>query len=237
MRKKRGLLLVLLLILAIGAALIGARLFSSPPPEPAEVESLLNALSGRGSYCFASQCYVTTEGEQREYFLLSGEKSGADSHFRGNILGTEIELYLVEDVLYQRNGDGKWRVNQAPDVQQALTLFAELDPASAFSHTALGELEYLGQDDSQGGKKHVLSCTPTASGWVGDYFTDIRYTLWVSCRGRELLRAELSGVLKDDPDTQLSLGLEISGLGEELVITPPDLSRGGVSPEVKSDIP
>lgn len=224
MKKKWALCIgLLLVVLAIAVAGSCSGLFSSPPPDQAEAEALLQSLSAGGSYSFASQCYVTTEGEQREYFLLSGEKSGQDSHFQGSILGTEVELYLVEDVLYQRNGDGKWRVNQVPDVQQAVSLFAELDPASAFSCTAVEGFEYLGEDELEQGKNHLVQLIPTASGWVGEYFTDVHYTLWISCRDRSLLRAELSASLKEDPDTQLSLGLELYDLGKELVLTPPSL--------------
>lgn len=224
MKKKRTLLIGLVLVL-LAAVLIGifSGLFSSPPPDQAEAEALLQSLSAGGSYRFASQCYVSTEGEQREYFLLSGEKSGQNSHFFGSILGTEVELYLVEDVLYQRNGEGKWRVNQVPDVQQAVSLFAELDPASAFSCTAIESFEYLGEEELGQGKQHLVQLRPIAGGWVGEYFTDVCYRLWISCRDRSLLRAELQAALKEDPDTRLSLALELSDLGKELVITPPSL--------------
>ena len=224
MKKKHILRLVLVLIILV-AVIIGlcSGIFSSPPPEQAEVEALLSNLSNGGSYRFTSQCYVTTEGEQREYFQLSGEKSGLNSHFQGSILGTEVELYLVDDTLYQRNGDGNWRVNQVPDVQQAVSLFAELDPASAFSYDSIEGFTYLGEAESDQGKNHLVELIPSAAGWVGQYFTDVRYQLWISCRERSLLRVELSGVLQDDPDTQLSLSLELYDVGQELVLTPPPL--------------
>lgn len=224
MRKKTLPIVGLVLVVLAGIAIAGfSGAFSSQPPEQEEVTALLTRLSSGSPYRFASQCYVTTEGEQREYFLLSGEKAGVDSHFTGTILGTEVELYLVEDMLYQRNGDGNWRVNQVPDVGQAVSLFAELDPASAFCFTDIQEYEYLGLAEWDGGKDHLIRLVPTQSGWVGEYFTDVSYTLWISRRDRSLLRAELTGVLQEDPNTQLTLGLELYDVGKELVITPPAL--------------
>lgn len=213
------------LILVVAAVLLLARsgFFASPPPDQAEAEALLSALGSGEAYRFASQCFVTTQGQQREYFLLTGERSGADSHFLGSILGTEVELYLVEDRLYQRNGDGAWRVNRVPDVSRAVTLFAELDPASAFVCRGARAFEYLGRTETDRGRLHQVALTPEQGGWVGEYFTDVDYTLWIGGRERQLVRAELTGALREDPETQLRLILEIYDLGKETVIQPPEV--------------
>ncbi|MDO4732634.1 MAG: hypothetical protein Q4B50_03865 [Bacillota bacterium] len=172
-KKKRVLLLLLLpaLLLLVGSC---SGLFSQAAPDQAVAESRLKSLSSGENYRFVSRCHVNTEGEDREYFLLSGEKAGQNSHFRGSILGTELELYLVEDLLYQRNGQSNWRVNQVPQVQQVASLFAELDPAAAFSCTGIEDFEYLGPDESSPGRPHLLRLRPLAVGWVGEYFTNVR---------------------------------------------------------------
>ena len=81
MRKKTLPIVGLVLVVLAGIAIAGfSGAFSSQPPEQEEVTALLTRLSSGSPYRFASQCYVTTEGEQREYFLLSVEIPGIMWH-------------------------------------------------------------------------------------------------------------------------------------------------------------
>ena len=212
--------------LAVLTVLLCALFLRPTPPTEDEVASLLHALQGNGSYSFASECYLKTHDDVRTYFTLFGEHAGADSHLSGTVLGTEIEVYLVDGVLYQRAADQSWQVHEAPDEQQALSLFAELSPAAAFDFSGLQDFSYVGVSESASGRCYEFRLTPRQEGWIAAYFTDVVYTVWIKLHGRGLAQIELTGRLQEDPDTTITLRTSLYDIGAAIAISAPYVADG-----------
>jgi len=207
MRKLLPIILGIALLLTGGLLLFHLR----QPPTEAEVLSALDAVRGEEYYTFREQCILTVNGEERDYFTLIGERAGENVHLSGTVLGTPAELYLVDSVLYQQLPDGTWLINTFPDVEQAVSLFTELDPASTFP--AAGTVTTA----EKGGK---ATLTPTDAGWIGDYFRDIRCSVQLDRRG-DLTEALITGTLREDGASELTLSLIITERKENLTVEAP----------------
>ncbi len=188
-------------------------------PDPEDYSLALQQLQEEMYFTFQENCYLNTQGETREYFVLSGEKAAPDCHIEGRILGTEANVYLVEDTLYQQLEDGTWLVNAFPDIQHSASLFTELDPASLFLPGGT-----IVDEPKREGKLWYAEYVPEGTGWLGNYFTDIRYGLWLDKHGR-LQKAELNALLLEDGESVLSLELIIPEYQENLVLSPPSMEN------------
>lgn len=108
-------------------------------------------------------------------------------HIKGRVLGTQLELYYQDGNIYLYNSiDEKWYAHTVADLAEAATLYAELEPAAAFAYDELIEIEYLGQEKVHGRACYQFAVTPVPSGWIGEFFTDVRYIIGLSRWGKVL---------------------------------------------------
>lgn len=192
------------------------------PPDQESAEQILASTLNANSYRYEISAYVQNETETREYFNLTGEKSGLDSQVSGTILGTEVNLYLVDDILYQQVADGTWQQHEVPDIGSAASLFSELDPTTAFFYSGLEGFEYIGLEELEEGRFYKIIFRPIQQGWIADYFGDIVYTLWISRNGQDIIYGEVSGVLKEDPAASLTVAVKFYDINsDDIVITAP----------------
>ena len=218
MKKK---LLIVLIIAALAAlcALLSF-LMSRPPDAESVLDDFRQCLTSDGSFEFS--CMMETEGEQREYFVLKGERSGDDRHLKGTVLGSPLELYYADNTIFRYDElEHKWQKYAAEELQDAAALYAELEPAGTFAFSDIQEMSYSGHTDINNRLCHTFHVLPVAEGWVAKFFTDIKYTLYVNNRGT-LDMAALSAVMKDDPDTSLTAVLLFSP-ENGIIITPPEI--------------
>jgi hypothetical protein len=195
----------LMIIAAAAVVLIGVVItfVYAVPPSAKKVPHLLQtALVADGRYEFS--CMVETGGEGREYFWLSGEKNGDSRHVSGRVLGSELDLYYLDGYIYRYDvADQSWYCYDTEDLGQAAELYVELEPASAFAYDSLLAIEYIGHDRVLGRLGYEFLVTPQASGWIGEYFTDVTFTVCLD-RWGGLLSAEVEGTLKDDANTTMT---------------------------------
>lgn len=199
MKKKKYLIISgIIAILVVAAFII---IFNVPPNAKKVPQALSEGFAGDGRFEFS--CMVETGGESREYFWLTGETNGEKRHIEGRVLGSPVELYYVDGQIYRYDMIAEeWYCYTAEDLAQAAELYAELEPAAAFTYESLIEIEYLGRGRAEGRTCYNFSVLPVATGWVADFFTNIKYIVSLN-RWGELITAELVATLKDDPETTM----------------------------------
>jgi|GEM_PF-4699583 len=215
------------LLLATSALLLGWIVFGTVgyflPPSEEEAASQLGSVTIAQSFRFQSQCEVLTGTEVRQYFDISGAKSGQDLYFTGTILGTETTLYLVDGVAYQQSNGGEWRVNEVTDLSEAVTLFSELDPSAAINYTELSDFQYLGVAKVEDSTYFHLLFKPLQQGWVEEYFDDILYTVLIPRGKKDHFIVEVSGNLAEDPQVTLDMAITFYDIDEDITITAPEV--------------
>ncbi len=223
MPRWRKLLIVFTSAAVLGWMVYGTVNYLSPPSEE-EVRSQLAGVAVAETFRFDSQCQLSMMDEVRQYFDLRGAKAGNDMYITGSILNTPVNLYLVDNVAYQQSNNGEWRVNEVPDFDQALNLFTELDPSLVFEFSNLEGYQYLGVEKVAGSSYFHLVFKPAPGGWVGQYFDNVVYTVWLPRRGKkDDFLVTVSGTMRSDPDTAMKMTISFYDIGADITITAPEI--------------
>ena len=220
--------LLLLALLLISALLISSLLFTlthRAKPDTLLLSAALEDCLNAESYSYQCRSSVTlADGStERVFSVFSGEKAGERRHVWGSILGTTVNLYLVEGVLYQQSAlDGSWSSIAGADLQQATLLLAEIDPTANFAFTEMGEADYIGKEEVEGRAAHHFVFTPQLqSEWIRRYFTDIRYQMWVDVKTQQLVRVDISAVSTEDNTSRLHIENYFADYGSSFIIEAP----------------
>jgi len=218
MRKKVLIIGAASLLILVGAIII---FFVAVPPDEKNVPRVLeNSLNGDGRFEFS--CMIETDGESREYFWLSGERNKDMRHISGRVLGSPLDLYYANGYIYRYNtADEIWQCYGAEDLEEAASLYAELEPNAAFSYEALLGITYSGREISNGRMCFKFTVTPEPTGWVGEFFTDVKYIVFLS-RWGELISAEVIAALKDEENTTMRAFVIFEKDGNIVIETPSD---------------
>ena len=199
MRNKKLILLISIIFILLSAVVIFLTMI--PPGAKNVPHALTNTLAADGRFEFF--CNVETDGENREYFALSGEKIGESRHIQGSVLESNLDLYYLNGYIYRYDeADQTWQCYSASDLGEAVNLYAELEPASAFAYDSLIDITYLDHQIKNGKICYNYSVTPVPTDWVGEFFTDVKYSVCLNRLGK-LVSAEVYGTLKDEKDTTM----------------------------------
>lgn len=222
MPTRRRIITILLGLVLFGWAVFGGYRYFTPPGED-EASARLNAAAMAETYRFDSDCQVIMDGDTRQYFSISGAKAGGDFYFIGTVLGTETSFYLVDGMAYQQSDGSPWRVNELPDIENAVTLFSELDPSSAFDYSSLGGFQYIGVEKTEDGAYFKLIFIPVQQGWVAEYFDQVTYTLWLPRGGQDNFIAEINGLLAENDSVTLRMRVVFYDIDGDIAIEPPQV--------------
>jgi len=212
-------------ILCLLALLLGWKFLQQKTPElpPQAAEQALYNTFGAAAYRFTTTSTVLLDHEQRLFCQLNGEISGANRHIWGELLGTPLNLYLVEGALYQQSAlDKSWRRIADADLAQARNLVAEIAPESNFAFEDMGLPAYLGLEDLDGQKLHKVELHPVmADTWIEQFFTDIVSTLWLDEGGQYIVRASTQAVSTENPGVKLVVDNTFSDFNTNIDIKAP----------------
>ncbi len=210
--------------LLVAAALFGCYYLVSDTGsmDTASVEQAIVNTFTAESYTFKSRSVVYINEEERVFAVISGEKSGENRHVSGSVLGTALNIYYVDGQLYQQDAiDGDW-LRISGDWGNVTMLLAETDPQTNFNFEQLGEVVIQGHEQVEGQRTVKVSCSPVLSDvWIEEYFSDINYTLWISTRSNYLIKAEITAVLREDPNASLMIENYFADFGDKITINAP----------------
>lgn len=199
MKNKKSVFILIMITVLVGAGIF--YVLAVPPNAKNVPEALEKALNADGRFEFS--CMVETNGESREYFWLKGERSSEKRHISGRVLGSDFDLYYLDENIYRYDESAdSWDCHNVADLGEAIALYAELEPAAAFTYESLIDIEYLGRNRSMGRLSYSFSVTPVSTGWIDEYFTNVRYCLFIN-RWGELMAAEVIADLKGEETTTM----------------------------------
>lgn len=195
----------------------------SPKIDLQAAEQALYNTFGAPSYRFTTKSTVFLEGEQRLFCQLTGEISGKNRHIEGELLGTPLNIYLVEGSLYQQSAlDKSWRCIAEADFEQARKLVGEIAPETNFAYADIGQPAYLGLEEVEGKKLHKVELHPImANTWIEQFFTDIVSTLWLDKEGQYIVRAKTEAVSAENPSVKLAVENTFYDFNDEIDIKLP----------------
>lgn len=224
------LIFILILLIACGSFFYAdyRRTVSGSKLSPAELTQLAidNTFSAQ-TYRFQSKSTLYVGKEERVFSVFEGEKSDGKRHIEGNILGTPLNIFHIDDTTYQQDAaSGQWYLIDNTGLEASSLLINELDPEKDFHFSSLGETVCKGNEKVNGQSVKVMEFHPTLEDkWIVKYFTDITYTIKISI-GRKpyIINSVTSAVSKENDQAKLVIENYFSDFGKEIEITAPVIS-------------
>jgi len=179
---------------------------------------------GAESYRFSSRSTLHIDQESRAFSVLEGEKAGPQNrHVKGTMLSTPVDIYALGQKVYRQDAvSGSWQTLSPSEIPDTLLLLDELSPAANFKFSSLGEVKFLGKEKLDGKTCLKLQFKPVIEDeWLGRYFKDITYTVWLNGKKAYIVKTEITGQSKENPAVSLNIEILLSDFGKEIRITPP----------------
>ena len=176
------------------------------------------------SYRFHSKSTLFVAEEERVFSVFEGEKSQDKRHIEGNILGTPLNIFHIDNTTYQQDANsGLWYIVENNNLDTSSLLINELDPEKDFHFSSLGEVIDLGKEEIDNIKVRVIEFHPVLENkWIIKYFQDITYTLKIKGGNKPyIVSAIISAVSKENESATLVIENYFQDFNTEINIEAP----------------
>lgn len=187
------------------------------------LQRTLDKLAALRSYRYTVDLRLFAEGHERYISDIEGERAEDGSFYlKGVIEGTNIEAYHIDGTTYLKTGDqDKWMTIAGNEVFDQELFMVEINPLASFNFTEIGEFAYQGTRKIDEQKLHILSLRPKLNHpFMVKHWKDFEYVLYVKKNG-ELVRGEISAVLKSKPSDTMHMVVEIKDYNARIGLVPP----------------
>ena len=222
LRKRHFWLILTAIIITI--VVFSTRLpFVAPPPTPEQAILALNNTFMAESYRFTTRATVYLDNAERLFSQLTGTKSGENRHINGEVLGTPINIYYVNNAIFQQSSiDRSWRQVAEADLAAARQMITEITPETNFQFQEMGEIIYIGSEEIDGQMLHRLELDPImADNWLERYFDNIHCIIWLDESAEFIVRARFSATSTQNPTVWLMIENTFSDFNQPITITAP----------------
>ncbi len=187
------------------------------------VQNALNNTFDAQTYSFTTQSTIYLDGASRLFCDLQGRVSGANHHISGEVLGSAVNIYFVDNSIYQQSAlNLSWRQIDNADFADAVALLNEISPQINFNFRQIGAASYLGKEEIDGQIRQIISFEPImANTWIDQYFRDIKITLWLDQKGEFIKQAEIAAIANENPSVSLLIKNSFDNFNQEMIITAP----------------
>ena len=212
---------VLIMLLAAGAVFYYIR-FLKVEPAPLLEEVMKKAYQAE-SYRYELKADLDMAGKKKSWIKVQGECASDGYHFKGETLGTPVEIYQIGLKSYTKDPvSGKWTVLEGVDLTQQQLFMAEIDPLSSFRFKTMEEPRLIGKEKVEGRKCWVLEAkADVESEYMQTWWQDFTYRFWIDRRKHELLKAEAIAKSKNSSDTTLTMTVNFRDFNKKIKISPP----------------
>ncbi|MEW6662364.1 MAG: hypothetical protein ACOY9Y_11290 [Bacillota bacterium] len=224
---RKGLIVkVLLLLIFLGALGWGGYTYYLANIKVYPDQVLQKALQHAGtaqSYRYQVDVQVKVNNQERKLSRISGEKAGGDLYFHGLIHNQEVKVYQIGDGTYLWDPiTGKWAVTPSNRPFDQPHFLIEANPLACFNFVSVDGITYLGKEEVAGRKAYVIQCAPAIKhDFMNAWFKDFSYKVWIDAKNKAILKAQVSGFFRDQPENTVFIKLEFKDYGADIKIPPP----------------
>ena len=180
------------------------------------------------SYRYSLKSGYTVEKRKEVISEVEGEKSGDNTHIKGEMVHTPVDIYYVDRTIYNYDSfSKKWLVIENDTSGPEELLISELNPLSNFYFKNVDNVEKLGFERIDGTECLVVKCRPSVeSQLLETRWKDFSYQFWIDYKKDRIHKAVLQATNQKMPDTRLTMTVLFKDLNKKISIQPPDISRG-----------
>lgn len=192
-----------------------------------ELTQASNNMEKAKSYQYRLESSFTVEGRKEVISRVEGEKSDPNTHIKGEMVHTPVDIYYVDRTIYNYDSFAdKWLVIESDTSNAEELLISELHPLSNFRFKQIGEVEKVGFEDMDGTECLVVRCQPAIENQLLEtLWKDFAYQFWVDYQERLIKKAILTATNKQNAGTRLKLEAVFQNINKEITIKPPDTGK------------
>lgn len=180
------------------------------------------------SYRYSLKSGYTVEKRKEVISEVEGEKSGENTHIKGEMVHTPVDIYYVDRTIYNYDSfSKKWLVIENDTSGPEELLISELNPLSNFRFKNVSNVEKVGFERIDGTECLVVKCRPSVeSQLLETRWQDFSYQFWIDYKKDQIHKAVLQATNQKMPATRLTMTVLFKDLNKKINIQPPDISGG-----------
>lgn len=199
------------------------------PKDPMEVakRSIVGTLQSP-NFRFESTFLVRVDGREEVVSRFTGERSGGEKfHFKGVMLQSPAEIYLVGNLFYLWDpGKKSWYSLEKNRFGPQDLLLSEISPLSALDIRNINSATFVGKEKTRDEECLVLDCsTEVSNRLLTALWKDFSYRLWVDPWKNVVRKGVIEATSRNAPRDKLILTVEFWDYGEKLAVDPPPVAK------------
>jgi hypothetical protein len=189
-----------------------------------ELDRAYKNMAAVTSYKYSLLSTFTVDQRKEVISEVVGEKQGGNTHIKGEMVNTPVDIYYIDRTIYNYDSFGKkWLVIPSSTSNSEELLISELNPLSNFRFKQVSMVEKLGFEEIDGTECLLVKCKPSVENQLLEtMWKDFEYRIWIDFRKGLIKQAELKAVNKKMLTTKLTVRVMFSDLNRKIKIQPPD---------------
>ncbi len=189
-----------------------------------ELDRAYKNMAAVTSYKYSLLSTFTVDQRKEVISEVVGEKQGGNTHIKGEMVNTPVDIYYIDRTIYNYDSFGKkWLVIPSSTSNSEELLISELNPLSNFRFKQVSMVEKLGFEEIDGTECLLAKCKPSVENQLLEtMWKDFEYRIWIDFRKGLIKQAELKAVNKKMLTTKLTVRVMFSDLNRKIKIQPPD---------------
>ena len=192
-----------------------------------ELQTTLKNMANISSYKYSLKSILHIDSREEVISEVEGEKSKGNTHIKGEMVNTSIDIYYIDRTIYNYDAfSKKWLVIDSSTNNSEELLISELNPLSNFKFKQLNTVEKINFEKIDGVECMLVSCQPSVdSELLETLWKNMEYQIWVDYQQDLIRKASLKAINKKVPSTSLSVEVEITDFNKNIQIEAPDSSN------------
>ncbi|HZK44430.1 MAG TPA: hypothetical protein VFC73_09155 [Syntrophomonadaceae bacterium] len=187
------------------------------------LEDSIKNMSVVNSYRYSLKSGFSVDGREEVISEVQGEKNGENTHIKGEMVNTPIDIYYIDRTIYNYDSFAeKWLIIESGTTNSEELLISELNPLSNFRFKQINSVEKLRFEYIDGAECLVVMCKPSIEiELLETLWKDFEYHIWLDYKDNLIKRALLTATNKQNEKTELSLETEFMDINKKISIKSP----------------
>lgn len=192
-----------------------------------EMQVAVNTMMEANSYNYSLESILLVDGRQEVISRVEGKKSGGNTHIKGEMVNTPVNIYYIDQTIYNYDSfSEKWLVIESGKTNSEELLISELNPLSNFRFKQIEKVEKVGFEEIEGTDYLVVSSKPAVeSQLLETLWKDFEYQFWIDYENKVFTKAVLNATNKKKENTKLFIEVKLDNINHNIVIEAPDTSK------------
>lgn len=219
-----GAAVVLLFVLLASADQIMDYYEKSKLQPDVELQQVLKKMPQLDSFRYRLQSGFTVDGREEVISRVEGETSDGNTHIKGEMVNTPIDIYYIDRTIYNFDSfSKKWLVIESGTSNSGELLISELNPLANFQFKGVQEIKKIGFSKVDGVECLVVGCKPSLQNQLLEsLWRNFEYRFWIDYHNHVIKKVVLTARNQRNDKTRLTIEAEFFDINKKITIKPPD---------------